>query len=45
MTDDNRDYLQVITEAGLKSLRDDTQMDDEDRLILEVMAAAGAISE
>jgi translation initiation factor 2 alpha subunit (eIF-2alpha) len=44
-TDNTRYRLQGITDTGRKALRDDTQMDDEDRLILEVMARVDGIDE
>jgi hypothetical protein len=39
------DELERITETGRKALRDDTQMDDENRLILEIMNRTGAVDE
>jgi hypothetical protein len=44
MTNDDDGFAQ-ITEAGRKALCDDTQMHDEDRLILEIMAHVDAIGE
>jgi hypothetical protein len=46
LRDVNGDKLEVLTEQGRKVLRDDTQMDIEYRLILEIMSRCpGGISQ
>lgn len=39
------DCLQCLTEKGRKALHDDTQMDDENRLLMEIVNYIGAIDE